>query len=52
MGTGYTRTELFRKPTIDDKIYKQTSSTFYTSDICLERVEKKKLLDVITRAFL
>ena len=34
--TGYTLTELFRKPDNWRQIYKQTSSTFYTS--------KKKLL--------
>ena len=28
---GYTQTELFRKPDNWQQIYKQTSSTFYTS---------------------
>ena len=42
--TGYTSTELFRKPDKWRQIYKQTTSTFYTSNMCLKRVEKKKLL--------
>ena len=41
---GYTLTELFRKPNNGRQIYKQTSSTFYTSSMCLKRVEKKKIL--------
>ena len=41
---GYTLTELFRKPDNSRQIYKQTNSTFYTSNMCLKRVEKKKLL--------
>ena len=41
---GYTLTELFRKPDKWRQIYKQTTSTFYTSNMCLKRVEKKKLL--------
>ena len=36
--------ELFRKPDNWRQIYKQTSSTFYTSNMCLKRIEKKKLL--------
>ena len=40
----YTLTELFRKADKWRKIYKQTSSTFYTSNMCLQRVKKKKLL--------
>ena len=42
--TGNTQTELFRKPDIWRQIYKQTSSTFYTSNIYLKLVEKEKLL--------
>ena len=42
--TGYTLTELFRKPDNWRQIYKQTSSAFYTSNMCLKRIEKKKLL--------
>ena len=41
---GYTLMELFRKRDNSRQIYKQTSSNFYTSDVCLKRVEKKKLL--------
>ena len=41
---GYTITELFRKLDNWRQIYKQTGSTSYTSNICLERVEKKKIL--------
>ena len=40
----YTLTELFRKPNNLRQIYKQASLTFYTSNMCLKRVEKKKLL--------
>ena len=36
-------TELFRKPDNWWQIYKQTSSTFYASNMCLKRVEKEKL---------
>ena len=42
--TGYTLTELFKKPDNWQQIYKQMSSTFYTSNMCLKCVEKKKLL--------
>ena len=42
---GCTPTELFRKSDNWRQIYKQKSSTFYTSNICLKRVEKKKLLE-------
>ena len=42
--TGYTLTELFRKPDNWQQIYKKTTSTFYTSNMCLKRVEKKKLV--------
>ena len=42
---GYTLTELFRKPDNWRQIYKQTSSTFNTSnDMSLKHVEKKQLL--------
>ena len=41
---GYTLTELLKKPDNWRQIYKQTCSTFYTSNTCLKRVEKKKLL--------
>ena len=41
---GYTITELFRRLDNWRQIYKQTGSTSYTSNICLERVEKKKIL--------
>ena len=40
----YTLTELFRKPDNWRQIYKQTNSTFYTSNMCLKRLEKKKFL--------
>ena len=37
--------ELFKKPGNWQQIYKQTSSTFYTSnDVSLKLFEKKKLL--------
>ena len=37
--------ELFRKPDYWPQIYKQTSSTSSsTSNMCVKRVEKKKLL--------
>ena len=40
-----TLTEFFRKSDNLRQIYKQTSSTFYTSnDVSLKRSEKKKLL--------
>ena len=42
--TGFNLMVLFRKPHNWQKIYKQTTSTFYTSNECLKRVEKKKLL--------
>ena len=41
---GYTLTELLKKPDNWRQIYKQTCSTFYTSNTCLKRVEKKNLL--------
>ena len=44
--TGYTQTELFRKPENRRQIYKQTSSTSYTSNMCVKRVEKKKLMTI------
>ena len=38
----YTLTELFRKPDNWRQIYKQTSSTFYSSnDVALKRFKKK-----------
>ena len=42
--TGHTLTKLFRRPDNWQHIYKQTSSTFYTLNMCLKRVENKKLL--------
>ena len=36
--------ELFTEPDNWRQIYKQTSSIFYTLNMCLKRVEKKKLL--------
>ena len=42
--TGYILTESFRKPDNWRRIYNQTSSTFFTSNMCLKRVEKKQLL--------
>ena len=47
--TGYTLTELFRKSDNWRQIYKQTSSTFYASDMCLKRVEKKKILERLNK---
>ena len=41
---GYILKKLFRKPDNSRQIYKKTSSTFHTSNMCLKRVEKKKLL--------
>ena len=34
------------------QIHKQTSFTFYTPNMCLKSVEKKKIWDFITRTFL
>ena len=42
--TGYTLTELFRKPDNWRQIYKQKSSSFCTSNIFLKCIQKKKLL--------
>ena len=43
---GHTLMELFRKTDDWQQIYKQSSSTFYTSnDVSLKCVEKKKLLE-------
>ena len=36
--------ELFTNLDNSRQMYKQASSTFYISNICLKRVEKKKLL--------
>ena len=36
--------ELFRKPDNRQQIYKQMTLTFYTSNICLKHIEKKKFL--------
>ena len=41
---GYTLTELFRKPDNWQQIYKQTSSTFYTSNDVSKRRWEEKLL--------
>ena len=38
---GYTLTELFRKPDNWRQIYKQTSSTFYTSNDVSKMLEDK-----------
>ena len=41
---GHTLTELSGKTGKSQQMYKQSSLTFYTSKVCLKRVEKKKLL--------
>ena len=41
---GYTLMELFRKPTIDDKLINKRVRLFINQMIYLRRVEKKKIL--------